>query len=101
MMRRRRMGVKPMLHVRHRTPMRLAKKHPLAVRWAHWINFPLLALMIWSGILIYWAWPAYAPVKLPQTVWRAVHVNNRLAEGMALHFFFMWPFAINGILYVI
>jgi Thiosulfate reductase cytochrome B subunit (membrane anchoring protein) len=81
--------------------MRLAKKHPLFVRWAHWINFPLLAIMIWSGILIYWAWPAYAPVKLPQTVWRAVHVNNRLAEGMALHFFFMWPFAINGILYVL
>ena len=81
--------------------MRLEKKHPLFVRWAHWINFPLLAIMIWSGILIYWAWPAYAPVKLPQTWWRAMHINNRLAEGMALHFFFMWPFAINGILYVL
>lgn len=81
--------------------MRLEKKHPLAIRWAHWINFPLLAIMIWSGILIYWAWPAYAPVKLDQSTWRALHVNNRLAEGMALHFFFMWPFAVNGILYVL
>jgi thiosulfate reductase cytochrome b subunit len=57
--------------------------------------------MIWSGILIYWAWPAYAPVKLEQTTWRALHVNNRLAEGMALHFFFMWLFGVNGVLYVL
>lgn len=37
---------------------RLEKKHPLAVRWLHWINFPLL-FMIWSGILIYWASAVY------------------------------------------
>jgi len=78
---------------------RLVRKHPLAIRWFHWINFPLLAVMIWSGTLIYWANPAY--VKLPQRAWQALHVNNRLAEGMALHFFFMWLFAINGIAYVI
>ena len=81
--------------------MRLERKHPLAIRWFHWINFPLLALMIWSGILIYWAYPSYAPVKLEQTTWRALHVNNRLAEGMALHFFFMWLFGVNGVLYVL
>lgn len=77
----------------------LVRKHPLAIRWFHWVNFPLLALMIWSGILIYWAYPAY--VNLPQRAWRALHVNNRLAEGMALHFFFMWLFAINGVAYVL
>jgi thiosulfate reductase cytochrome b subunit len=81
--------------------MRLRKKHPLAIRWFHWINFPLLFLMIWSGILIYWAWPEYAGVKLEQTTWRALKINNRLAEGMALHFFFMWFFAVNGVLYVL
>src|SRR5262249_3265098 len=27
-------------------------------------------------------------------------VERRLAEGMAYHFFFMWFFALNGILYV-
>ncbi|HET7436604.1 MAG TPA: cytochrome b/b6 domain-containing protein [Thermoanaerobaculia bacterium] len=78
--------------------MRLVPKHPLAIRWFHWINFPLLALMIWSGTLIYWAYPAY--LNLDQKIWRAAHINNRLAEGMALHFFFMWLFAINGALYV-
>ncbi|HEU4889163.1 MAG TPA: cytochrome b/b6 domain-containing protein [Thermoanaerobaculia bacterium] len=88
---------------------RLEKKHPLAIRWFHWINFPLLALMIWSGILIYWAYPTYrigigdftlVKMNLDQTTWRALKVNNRLAEGMALHFFFMWLFAINGAAYV-
>ena len=78
---------------------RLVRKHPLAIRWFHWVNFPLLALMIWSGTLIYWAYPKY--VNLPQRTWHALHVNNRLAEGMALHFFFMWLFAINGIAYVL
>ena len=34
---------------------KLIKKHPLAIRWMHWINFPVLAIMIWSGLLIYWA----------------------------------------------
>ena len=38
---------------------RLEKKHPLAIRWFHWINFPVLSLMIWSGLLIYWANDVY------------------------------------------
>jgi thiosulfate reductase cytochrome b subunit len=80
--------------------MKLAAKHPLAIRWFHWLNFPLLALMIWSGVLIYWAYPEYG-LKPAQTTWRALHINNRLAEGMALHFFFMWLFAINGVAYVL
>lgn len=87
----------------------LVKKHPLAIRWFHWINFPLLAVMIWSGILIYWAYPSFrigigdftlAKMTLEQPTYRKLHINNRLAEGMALHFFFMWLFAINGVLYV-
>jgi thiosulfate reductase cytochrome b subunit len=84
---------------------KLVHKHPLAIRWFHWINFPLLALMIWSGTLIYWAYPIYhfGPIRmnLSQPTWKALNVNNRLAEGMALHFFFMWLFAINGAAYVI
>jgi hypothetical protein len=40
-----------------RLEMRL--KHPLAIRWCHWVNFPLLALMIWSGLWIYWANDVY------------------------------------------
>src|ERR1041385_581024 len=34
---------------------KIVPKHPLAIRWFHWINFPVLAIMIWSGLIIYWA----------------------------------------------
>ena len=90
--------------------LRVEKKHPRAIRWFHWINFPLLTIMIISGVLIYWASPVYRigigeytllKLNFPQTIWRKLHVNNRLALGMAWHFFFMWLFAINGFLYVL
>lgn len=74
-------------------------KHPRAIRWFHWVNFPLLFLMIWSGILIYWANDVY--IRFPDWFYNAFNLHHRLAEGMAFHFFFMWFFAINGIAYVL
>src|ERR1043166_1386115 len=79
---------------------RLERKHTLAVRWFHWINFPLLAVMVWSGAMIYWANQVYL-LKFSEHLWEKLHLAFRLAEGMAIHFFFMWLFAINGIVYVI
>ena len=87
----------------------LEKKHPLAVRWLHWINFPLLAIMIWSGLLIYWANSVYG-VRIfgyelfkffPPWFYDFFTIPFRLAEGLQLHFFFMWLFAINGVIYVV
>jgi len=87
----------------------LEKKHPLAVRWMHWINFPLLAMMIWSGILIYWANQVY-DIRLfgydlfhlfPPWFYDTLGIPFRLAEGLQLHFFFMWLFAVNGVVYII
>ena len=40
-------------------PKQVIFKHPLAIRWFHWLNFPILACMIWSGLLIYWANDVY------------------------------------------
>lgn len=86
----------------------IEKKHTLAVRWFHWLNFPLLLLMIWSGILIYWANAVYS-IKVfgdeifhffPTWFYDYLGVPFRLAEGISLHFFFMWFFTINGILYL-
>lgn len=65
--------------------------------------------MIWSGLLIYWANDVYriglGSVTLfkffPEAVYNAFNLGHRLAEGMAFHFFFMWLFAINGMLYVL
>ena len=34
--------------------LQLVEMHPRAIRWMHWINFPVLSVMIWSGLLIYW-----------------------------------------------
>src|SRR3954452_16522293 len=81
----------------------IRQKHLLGTRWFHWINFPLLFVMIWSGMLIYWAFPTYSvgPIRLfPQWVFTLFNIPQRLAEGMALHFFFMWLFVVNGVLYV-
>ena len=77
------------------------------MRWTHWLNFPILLIMIWSGILIYWANDVYTITIFGHRffqffpVWfnKFLDLPFRLAEGMALHFFFMWFFAINGLLY--
>lgn len=87
---------------------KIIHKHTLATRWMHWINFPVLTIMIWSGMLIYWANDVYK-VKLGDTVvvrffpewfYKSLHIPYRLSEGMAFHFVFMWLFIINGLLYV-
>lgn len=78
--------------------MESTPKHPLAIRWFHWLNFPLLSLMIWSGIMIYWAHESV--VELPESFYTKANLAFKLAEGMNLHFLFAWFFAINGVLYV-
>ncbi len=82
---------------------KLRLKHLTAIRWFHWINFPLLALMVWSGFLIYWAYDIYSIGPLhffPKWMYAAFHMDHKLADGMALHFVIMWLFVANGILYV-
>jgi thiosulfate reductase cytochrome b subunit len=98
--------------------IRLEKKHPLAIRWMHWINFPVLFTMIWSGLLIYWndSDNAYkhphavyrvgvGPFTLirffPEWFWKAIDAPYHVTQGLGYHFFFMWIFAINGLLYVL
>jgi thiosulfate reductase cytochrome b subunit len=88
---------------------RLEPKHPRAIRWMHWVNVPLLTIMLWSGLLIYWANDVYTisvgGVTLfhffPDWFYRALGLEHGLAVGMAYHFTFMWFFAINGFCYVL
>jgi thiosulfate reductase cytochrome b subunit len=82
---------------------RLELKHPRAIRWMHWVNVAALAVMIWSGLLIYWANDVYAigPVHLfPDWFYHAFGLDYSLAKGMAYHFAFMWVFCLNGVCYV-
>ncbi len=85
----------------------LEKKHPLAIRWFHWLNFPILFVMIWSGLMIYWANDVYRVGWggttlfhfFPDWLYNGLHLPQRLAEGMSIHFFFMWLFAADGVIY--
>ncbi len=98
--------------------IRLDRKHPLAIRWMHWINFPVLFTMIWSGMLIYWndSDNAYqhphaiyrvgiGPITLvrffPEWFWKAMNAPYHVTQGLGYHFFFMWIFGINGFFYVL
>ena len=83
--------------------------HPRAIRWLHWVNFPLLAIMIWSGLRIYWAEDVYAFgigdwewfAFFPEVIYDKLDISRRLARGMAFHFSFGWLFVINGAIYAI
>ena len=86
-------------------------KHRRFSRWMHWINFPVLTIMIWSGLRIYWAdvrdpfgfgvgfvgWHWFD--FFPDFVTEPLGLEKRLARGMAFHFTFGWLFAINGVAY--
>lgn len=86
---------------------RLAAKHPLPIRLSHWLNVPVLAVMVWSGLLIYWADGPYriavGGVELvkffPDWFYRRLDLESGLAAGMAYHFAFAWVFAVNGLFY--
>ena len=94
------------------------KKHPLALRWMHWLNFPFLAIMIWSGLQIYWADSApdgshahqvyrigiggWTLTRLfPDWFYARLGLPFHLADGLSYHFTLMWFFALNGLIYVI
>jgi thiosulfate reductase cytochrome b subunit len=98
--------------------VRLERKHPLAIRWMHWINFPVLFTMIWSGILIYWndsdnayrhphaiyrigIGPLTVFRMFPDSFYKWLNVPYHVTQGLGFHFFFMWIFALNGIAYVL
>jgi thiosulfate reductase cytochrome b subunit len=97
--------------------LRLERKHPLAIRWMHWVNFPVLFLMIWSGLLIYWndSDNAYQHPHavyrvgigkltlfhlFPDWFWSAINAPYHVTQGLGHHFFFMWIFILNGLAYV-
>jgi thiosulfate reductase cytochrome b subunit len=98
--------------------IRLGHKHPLAIRWMHWINFPVLFTMMWSGLLIYWNdsdnayqyphrvyrigighWTLFR--FFPEWFYTKLHVPYHVTQGLGYHFFFMWFFMLNGIAYVL
>jgi len=108
----------------------VAQHHGL-VRLTHWVNVPLLAGMIVSGLAIYWAAPVFNHAPDPRTgsddyladlgVWIVKHVPGaggyprpmawiydhfsigpqQLALALRLHWFFAYLFIANGLLYIV
>jgi len=98
--------------------IRLERKHPLAIRWMHWINFPVLFIMIWSGLLIYWndsdnaylhphavyrvGLGSFTALRFfPEWFYKLINALYHVTQGLGNHFFFMWIFALNGLAYVL
>lgn len=89
------------------TEGRVAREvHSRPSRWMHWINFPLLVIMMWSGLRIYNADDVSALSLFglrfdffPQGVYDFFVADRRLAKGIAFHLVFGWLFVINGVLY--
>ncbi len=87
------------------------KKHSLALRWMHWINFPVLMVMMFSGMRIYWSdrrdpytlgigsWEIFT--FWPDKVNSGLQLSATLAKGIAFHLVFGWLFVINGALYML
>lgn len=80
--------------------------HSRPSRWMHWINFPLLLIMIWSGLRIYNSNDVHALELLglrfeffPESVFTFFEADRKLAKGIAFHLVFGWAFVINGVLY--
>lgn len=89
---------------------RIARElHPRAIRWLHWVNFPLLVVMVWSGLRIYWAEDVYALgigdfevfAFFPDWFYEILDLERRLARGIAFHLVFGWAFVLNGLAYVV
>ena len=78
--------------------IRISKKHPLWIRWAHWIHFPVLMLMVLSGLQIYWANAAYTRF-IDRQIFTYFGLDHALADGMYLHFSLAWIFVLNGVFY--
>ncbi len=106
-------------------PERVAvRTHRRGSRWMHWINFPLITIMIYSGLRIYkaedvyafgifgWEWFKFFPetrygVGIGSWQWfdfqfyESLQLERRLARGLAFHFNFAWLFTLNGFAYAI
>jgi thiosulfate reductase cytochrome b subunit len=90
------------------TERRVKFVQPLAIRVSHWLNFFLLLGLIASGLQIFGAYPAFAErgaafccypfsgKRFPETI----RLGGWLAGGLKWHLFLMWPFVLNGLVWV-
>jgi thiosulfate reductase cytochrome b subunit len=71
-------------------------QHPLVIRCTHWVNFIALAIMVSSGLRIYNASPVFE-FRIPAFL----TLGGWLAGARQWHFFAMWLFFVNGLVWVV
>ncbi len=69
-------------------------QHPLIIRITHWVNFIALGIMVTSGMRIYNASPIW-DFEFPP----ALTLGGWLAGARMWHFFAMWLFVVNGLVW--
>ena len=79
-----------------KTPARKEYHHPPLIRITHWLNALVLLIMITSGLRIYNASPLFG-FSFPD----AITLGGWLAGARMWHFFAMWLFAVNGVVYIL
>ncbi len=114
-----------------KTPRAPAYAYSPLLRITHWLNVPLLLLMMASGLQIWWAYPAFGPDRPnPETIFAAVRgtqaqadargielgadyrsfvqslantfgLGGWLAGALRWHFALMWPYTINGLVFLL
>ncbi len=72
-------------------------QHPFIIRFTHWLNFIALGIMVLSGLRIYNASPIWEAIRFP--AWMTL--GGWLAGARQWHFFGMWLFAANGLIWVV
>ncbi len=71
-------------------------QHPFIIRCTHWVNVIALAIMVTSGLRIYNASPIWS-FQIPA----AFTFGGWLAGARQWHFFAMWLFAVNGVVWIL
>jgi len=86
---------------------RLRHRHSLPTRFLHWLNVPVLAIMVWSGLDISAAKTPYTitiggrtlVTLFPESMFRELGMQDP-ARSIAWHFLFVWLFAVMGVSYL-
>lgn len=87
---------------------RARRPQPLLIRITHWINVPVMTILAMSGLQILRAYPYFGPrgdqwMWVPLQAWMTpewMRAGGWLAGARHLHFAFMWPFVITGLVYL-
>ena len=87
-------GLQDFKYIEVKMATRREQIHPFLIRLTHWLNFIALGIMVSSGMKIYNASPIFG-FKFPSLL----TLGGWLAGARQWHFFAMWIFVANGLIW--